>query len=561
MGIMNLSLFRKAYMLEFLENDVPKEVFTFAVPPESESFDFDQRVTETKTFGGSAFDDYGNDTIKITLSGSTVNEEKKLIYRGLRIPKFLTGEKEIFHLRDVLKKYGEIERVPIKKVYLYDLSKMSTLQLIANAGGGAPSKNYWRIAIKSLKIRRAKDKPFTFNYTLEMIGFDDKKDTSKTLFGEGFNDFINGVQKVLDCISMVMEYVELAAKGIALIAEAAVKVKEEVDRLKSLDWSDPAVAIKTSVGFISPSLGNFINKIDEAKKVDWSNPAAAINAAAGLLDSSLRIFSIDSQSNIYNSAKYLITSVNKFTSLGDAPKEMSMIKSDYNSFYIITFRSNGGSPVPVQLIDVGDLAVAPLIPKREHYLFVCWCSDPTLDDEYDFNSTVKKHTTLYAKWTQVSNVVTFQSNGGSEVPTQTLAIGQNVRKPDNPTKEGHDFVRWCRDAALANEFFFDTTQVNTPITIYASWNINVYSITFQSNGGSEVPTQNIQYLKKAVCPINPTKEGCLFIRWCLRVEEKNEVKNEETGETEEVTTEKFVEYNFSDPVIEDIILYANWYGG
>ena len=53
-------------MLEFLEGDDLKECFTFSVPPESEELQFPQRVTETKTFGGSVFDDYGNDSYRIT---------------------------------------------------------------------------------------------------------------------------------------------------------------------------------------------------------------------------------------------------------------------------------------------------------------------------------------------------------------------------------------------------------------------------------------------------------------------------------------------------------------
>ena len=62
MGIINKRVFRKSYMLEILKNKETQEVFTFSMPPKSEEFDFAQRVTETKTFGGSVIDKYGNDT-------------------------------------------------------------------------------------------------------------------------------------------------------------------------------------------------------------------------------------------------------------------------------------------------------------------------------------------------------------------------------------------------------------------------------------------------------------------------------------------------------------------
>ena len=146
-------------MLEFLEGETVKDCFTFALPPESEDFQFPQRLTETKTFAGSIFEDYGNDTYKIVLSGSTVNEDKKLIYRGTtKAPKYLTGTKEIFALQETIRdwntwsaSYAGVER----KVYLYDLSKMSALQLLA----GTASRNWWRVFIRDLKIKRDKSSP------------------------------------------------------------------------------------------------------------------------------------------------------------------------------------------------------------------------------------------------------------------------------------------------------------------------------------------------------------------------------------------------------------------
>ncbi|MDR0473678.1 MAG: surface-adhesin E family protein, partial [Treponema sp.] len=109
--------------------------FSFAVPPESEDFDFGQRVTETKTLSGSVFDDYGNDTIGIQISGTTINEEKKLIYQGqngMFIPNYLSGEKEIFALQKLISDWGKGDKIPSKRIYLYDLSKMSLLQLVTD---------------------------------------------------------------------------------------------------------------------------------------------------------------------------------------------------------------------------------------------------------------------------------------------------------------------------------------------------------------------------------------------------------------------------------------------
>jgi hypothetical protein len=161
MAIMNERQWRKAYMIEFLKNGVAAECFTFSLPPESETIESPQRVTETKTLGGSIFDEYGPDSVKIKLTGSTVNEERKLIYRGnKRLPSYYSGEKEIFELQKIFNDWGDLDKIPDKKVYIYNLSKMSLLQI----GAGTPARNYWRVVNKNFRIRRSKDKPFTFTY-------------------------------------------------------------------------------------------------------------------------------------------------------------------------------------------------------------------------------------------------------------------------------------------------------------------------------------------------------------------------------------------------------------
>ncbi|MCR5348326.1 MAG: InlB B-repeat-containing protein [Bacilli bacterium] len=65
--------------------------------------------------------------------------------------------------------------------------------------------------------------------------------------------------------------------------------------------------------------------------------------------------------------------------------------------------------------------------------------------------------------------VTFNSNGGSPVASQTIDKGGKATKPANPTKEGFTFGAWHIDAALSTEFDFNET-LDTDTTLYASWN-------------------------------------------------------------------------------------------
>lgn len=160
--LLNADYWKKAYLLEFKMNGVLTDAFTFSVPPENEDFSFPQRKSETKTFGGGVVADYGNDFVQINLSGSTINQELKLIYKSRLGNAEMTGEQEAFYLRDLLKKYGSREKLQGKEVYLYSL----------NGGGTKTSHNpkWWRIFVGQLDISRSKDKPFCYNYKFSATG-------------------------------------------------------------------------------------------------------------------------------------------------------------------------------------------------------------------------------------------------------------------------------------------------------------------------------------------------------------------------------------------------------
>ena len=159
---LNADYWKNSYLLEFRKGETVEAVFTFSVPPESEEFVFPQRKAETKTFGGSVVARYGNDTVPITLSGSTINQELKLIYKSKLGMSEMTGEQEIFYLRDLLKKYGARDNLQNQEVYLYSL----------NGGGTKISHNpkWWKIYVGQLDITRNKDKPFCYNYKFNAIG-------------------------------------------------------------------------------------------------------------------------------------------------------------------------------------------------------------------------------------------------------------------------------------------------------------------------------------------------------------------------------------------------------
>lgn len=78
--------------------------------------------------------------------------------------------------------------------------------------------------------------------------------------------------------------------------------------------------------------------------------------------------------------------------------------------------------------------------------------------------------TLYAKWTELPQyTVSFESNGGSTVEPQTVYQGETATIPSAPTKSGHVFEGWYKEAALTNIWVFETDTVTANITLYAKW--------------------------------------------------------------------------------------------
>ena len=201
---LNANYWNKAYLLEFKMNGVLTDAFTFSVPPEQEEFSFPQRKAETKTFGGSVIADYGNDLVQINLSGSTINQELKLIYKSILGNSEMTGEQEAFYLRDLLKKYGTRDNLQNKEVYLYSL----------NGGGTKTSHNpkWWRIFVGQLDINRSKDKPFCYNYKFNAVGAPEV--TRKNKVNNAFDKFSNKLEDFTKQVSNITQQMNKLADDI-----------------------------------------------------------------------------------------------------------------------------------------------------------------------------------------------------------------------------------------------------------------------------------------------------------------------------------------------------------
>ena len=119
--------------------------------------------------------------------------------------------------------------------------------------------------------------------------------------------------------------------------------------------------------------------------------------------------------------------------------------------------------------------------------------------------------------------VIFNSNGGSEVDSLTVAYNEKAVAPLDSTKMGYTFGGWYTDdTTFANLFDFENTEITQDITLFAKWTINKYTITFDSQGGSFVSSKSVDYNGLVTTPVVPTKTGYIFGGWykeseCLNV--------------------------------------------
>ena len=107
--------------------------------------------------------------------------------------------------------------------------------------------------------------------------------------------------------------------------------------------------------------------------------------------------------------------------------------------------------------------------------------------------------------------VTFDSNGGSAVGRVEVKNNETLEAPAAPTRNGYTFEKWIKPDGT--EFKFGTDTITGNITLTASWRINTYTVTFDTNGGSQVASQSINYNGNVSRPQEPTKAGQVFVGW------------------------------------------------
>ena len=166
--------------------------------------------------------------------------------------------------------------------------------------------------------------------------------------------------------------------------------------------------------------------------------------------------------------------------------------------YVITFDSDGGTNVLPIVQDYGTPITAPEDPTKEGYTFLGWNPElPTTMPAEDM--------TLKAQWQVNQYEVVFIVDS---VENKTIQdYGTVITAPEDPVKEGHTFTGWNPD------FVEGTTVPVGGITYTAQWQVNQYTLKFDSDGGSSIAPVTQDYGSEIQTPEPPVKEGHTFTGW------------------------------------------------
>ncbi|XFA98876.1 InlB B-repeat-containing protein [Candidatus Izemoplasma sp. B36] len=268
--------------------------------------------------------------------------------------------------------------------------------------------------------------------------------------------------------------------------------------------------------------------------------------------------------------------------------------------YTISFQSNGGTSVSDITQNYNTAVSQPSNPTKTGYTFGGWYSDAGLTQSYTFTTMPASNITLYAKWIVIQYTLEFEDWDGTILQTADYDYGTDlsaVTAPSDPSRTGYTFTGWDTSIPLTmpannvtitaqytiNQYTLefvdwdgtvlqtadynygtDLSAVTAPsdpsrtgytftgwdsnipatmpandVTITATYTINQYTISFQSNGGTSVSDITQNYNTAVSQPSNPTKTGYTFNGWYS-----------DAGLTQS--------YTFTTMPAQNITLYAKW---
>ena len=202
---------------------------------------------------------------------------------------------------------------------------------------------------------------------------------------------------------------------------------------------------------------------------------------------------------------------NSYEPGGSVPADVTELTVQWTApTYAVTLNTNGGT------INNGNVTgytygVGATLPAADDMTYTGHTFKGWYDNENLTGSPVTAiggaetgNKEYWAKWEINQYTVTVKPENGKADIIITQDYGTPITAP-TLTREGYTFKGWDKE--------IPETMPAENITVKAQWEINQYTITFDTNGGSEIAPITQDYGTEITAPDNPTRKGYTFKGW------------------------------------------------
>ncbi len=196
--------------------------------------------------------------------------------------------------------------------------------------------------------------------------------------------------------------------------------------------------------------------------------------------------------------------------------------------HLVIFETNGGDisgEWEYVYTDDSNHVALPASPTRSGYHFAEWNTrSDGRGDKITASTEITEDISAYAIWTPNSCTVSFDSNGGdTDASPASKAVTNPATTvgtlPAPPTRSGYSFAGWNTEADGEGYAFTASTVITaTPMTVYAMWMPDTYTVTFDKNGGDTDASPAIETVTTpattvGALPAPPSRSGYHFAGW------------------------------------------------
>lgn len=276
----------------------------------------------------------------------------------------------------------------------------------------------------------------------------------------------------------------------------------------------------------------YYNKVNLRYAVAFATKAMAKLGITGSSNGSLTSCYFDANTSYkwtafqsaYKAAVIGLTKLNSTSNPDTLATNLNNALASLQTYYILD--GNGGtiSGNPYGYIEIGANQTANFTvtqtATRTGYILLGWSTDKDATTATT-NVTVGYNNTLYAIWSPIEYSVLYNGNGGTGSMNASV-FTYDVETPlrtNTFTKDGHGFLGWNTDPDASTALYSDGESVKNlsstqggQVNLYAIWSKNSYSITYNTYGGTEVPTATVYY-EDPIPSAESTKVGHTFGGW------------------------------------------------